>query len=192
VSVLILNAGLGASTGNSAVVVERAARALRERGAACERLVLAGESPETVRAALGRARRLVFVSGTYWGGFSSLLQRLFEELSETEGSPLWLGKPASVLVTAHQVGAQSVLWRLQGLLVTLGCAIPPMSGVVICEIGERLRRLEPEQCADVWGLDDVDTAMHNLLAAPAAGQYLAWPVDSEHFRERWLEPESGS
>jgi multimeric flavodoxin WrbA len=190
VSVLILNAGLGGRAGNSEVVAARAQRELSERGAAHESLLLEGAEIETTRAALDRAERFVFVSGTYWGGFSSLLQRLFEELTATEGSSVWLGKPASVLVSAHQVGAQSVLWRLQGLLVTLGCTIPPMSGVVICKTGEALRRLAPEQCSDVWGLEDVATAMHNLLAAPARAAYRAWPVDAEHFRDRWLEPEA--
>jgi chromate reductase len=189
VGVLILNAGLAGSSGNSAVVAERAERELSRRDAACESLVLDGADSETAREAIARASRLVIVSGTYWGGFSSHLQRLFEQLTPTEGSSLWLGKPASVLVTAHQVGAQSVLWRLQGLLVTLGCAIPPMSGVVICKTGEQLRRLAPERCADVWGLEDVATAMHNLLAAPTSAPYRSWAVDSEHFAARWLEPE---
>jgi hypothetical protein len=192
VSVLILNAGLGGESGNSAVVAARAARELSALGAELQMLVLEGAGSAAAREALQRAQRIVIVSGTYWGGFSSSLQRLFEQLTDTEGSSLWLGKPASVLVTAHQVGAQSVLWRLQGLLVTLGCTIPPMSGVVICKTGEQLRRLAPERCADVWGLEDVATAMHNLLAAPATAAYRAWPVDSEHFRERWLEPEGSS
>jgi hypothetical protein len=129
----------------------------------------------------------VVVSGTYWGGFSSLLQRAFEELTPTEGSSLWLGKPAAVFVTAHQVGAQSVLWRLQGLLVTLGCSIPPMSGIVVSKVGEELRRRAPQLCNDVWGLEDVATAIHNLLGVPLGGTFRAWPLDSEHYAERWLE-----
>lgn len=186
-SVLILNAGLAGRAGNSQVIAERAAAALSRRHEPHELLVLKSARPGEVTAALERAERLVFVSGTYWGGFSSLLQQLFEELTPSEGSSLWLGKPAAVLVSAHQVGAQSVLWRLQGLLVALGCAIPPMSGVVISKVGEQLRKRAPELCQDVWGLEDVETALHNLLAAPSAGPFRAWPVDSEHFAERWLE-----
>jgi chromate reductase len=188
-SVLILNAGLGGVDGNSQIVAEHCSRLLAARGVDHELLVLRDALPGQVPGAIERAERLVFVSGTYWGGFSSLLQQLFEELTPTEGSALWLGKPASVLVTAHQVGAQSVLFRLQGLLVTLGCSLPPMSGVVISKVGEALRARAPELCDDVWGLADVATALHNLLQLPLVpGAFRAWPVDSEHYAERWLEP----
>jgi len=185
---LILNAGLGGSGGNSAVVARRCCELLGTSGAAHESLVLRDAAPGAARAALERAERLVFVTGTYWGGFSSLLQQLLEELTPTEASELWLGKPAAVLVTAHQVGAQSVLFRLQGVLVTLGCSIAPMSGVVISKVGEALRARAPELCDDVWGLEDVATALHNLLAMPfAPSRFRAWPVDREHFAETWLD-----
>jgi multimeric flavodoxin WrbA len=191
-SVLIVNAGLAASRGNSQVVAEHCHALLGALGVAHESVVLKDAIPGTVRAAIARAERLVFVSGTYWGGFSSLLQQLLEELTPTEGTELWLGKPASVLVTAHQVGAQSVLFRLQGVLSTFGCLIPPMSGVVISKLGEALRARAPELCDDVWGLDDVATALHNLLAAPLTpARFRTWPVDRDHYTERWLDaPES--
>jgi chromate reductase len=182
-----LNTGLAGSAGNSSVVAAHAAEVLTRRAISHDSLVLRDAAAGQLRAALERAERLVLVSGTYWGGFSSLLQQAFEELTPSEGSSLWLGKPAAVLVTAHQVGAQSVLWRLQGLLVTLGCSIPPMSGVVISKVGEQLRQRAPELCGDVWGLEDVATALHNLLAMPSASSFRAWPVDSEHYAERWLE-----
>jgi chromate reductase len=80
-----------------------------------------------------------------------------------------------------------VLFRLQGVLVTLGCLLPPLSGVVISKVGEALRARAPELCADVWGLEDVATALHNLLAMPyAPSSFRAWPVDREHYAERWL------
>jgi NAD(P)H-dependent FMN reductase len=187
VSTLILNTGLAGRAGNSQVLAAHAAEVLRQRGAEHESIVLRDATAAEVRSALARAERLVFVSGTYWGGFSSLLQHVLEELTPSEGSSLWLGKPAAVLVTAHQVGAQSVLWRLQGLLVTFGCCIPPMSGVVISKVGEELRRRAPELCRDVWSLEDVATALDNLLAMPCSSSFRAWPVDSEHYAERWLE-----
>jgi NAD(P)H-dependent FMN reductase len=187
-SVLIINAGLAATRGNSQVVAEHCRALLVGLGVAHESVVLKGAAPGSVQAAIARAERLVFVSGTYWGGFSSLLQQLFEELTPTEASELWLGKPASVLVTAHQVGAQSVLFRLQGVLSTFGCSIAPMSGVVISKLGEALRSRAPELCDDVWGLEDVATALHNLLGAPFTPEkFRAWPVDREHYAERWLD-----
>jgi multimeric flavodoxin WrbA len=187
-SVLVINAGLAGGDGNSQVVASHCAQILSARGVAHDKVVLRDARPGDVPEALERAERLVFVTGTYWGGFSSLLQQLLEELTPSEGSDLWLGKPASVLVTAHQVGAQSVLFRLQGVLSALGCSIPPMSGVVISKLGEALRARAPELCADVWGIEDVATALHNLLALPRTpGSFRAWPVDREHYAERWLE-----
>jgi multimeric flavodoxin WrbA len=192
VSVLLLNAGLGGEGGNSQVVTERCAEVLMARSARYESVVLRDVSPAHVAAALERAERLVIVSGTYWGGFSSLLQRLFEELTPTEATSLWGGKPAAVLVTEHQVGAQAVLARLQHVLVTFGCLLPPLSGVVISKVGEGLRALAPEQCDDVWGMDDVATALHNLLAAPfSRAGYETWPVDRAHYAERWLGRRDG-
>ncbi len=190
-SVLVLNAGLGGRNGNSQVVAEHSAELLRARGVAHECLVLRDTPPGAALAALERAQRLVLISGTYWGGFSSLLQQLFEEVTPTETSSTWLGKPAAVLVTEHQVGALAVLSRLQGVLVTFGCLLPPLSGVVISKVGEALRARAPELCSDVWGLEDVATALHNVLAAPyLPDAYRAWPVDREHYAERWLESES--
>ncbi len=187
-SVLILNTGLGGLGGNCEVVAERCRQLLDALGVRHESLVLRDAVLGQARAALGRAERLVFVTGTYWGGFSSLLQQLLEELTPTEASELWLGKPAAALVTAHQVGAQSVLFRLQGVLVTFGCLVAPMSGVVISKVGEALRVRAPELCDDVWGLEDVATALHNLLAVPfAPGSFRAWPVDREHYADKWLD-----
>ncbi len=188
-TVLVLNAGLGGSRGNSQVVAEHCSMLLRALGVPHESLVLRDAAPGVAAGAIGRAERLVFITGTYWGGFSSSLQQLFEELTPTEASELWLGKPVAVLVTAHQVGAQSVLFRLQGVLAAFGCLVAPMSGVVISKLGEALRSRAPELCLDVWGLEDVATALHNLLAAPfAPGAFRAWPVDRENYAERWLEP----
>lgn len=187
-TVLILNAGLGGSRGNSQIISEHCAGILREQEVEHELVVLGDVPLDAVTRALERAERLVFVTGTYWGGFSSLLQQLFEALTPTEAGSLWLGKPAAALVSAHQVGAQAVLSRLQHVLVTFGCLLPPLSGVVISKVGEALRQRAPELCDDVWGLEDVATAVHNLLAAPSSSSgYRAWPVDREHYAERWLE-----
>lgn len=187
-SVLIVNAGLAGSAGNSQVVVSYCERWLRGRSVDVRTLTLRGAALEEVRASLAAARSLVLVSGTYWGGCSSVLQEVLERLTPTEASELWLGKPAAVLVTAHQVGAQEVLFRLQGVLVSLGCLLPPLSGVAISRVAEQLLRAAPGSSSDVWNLRDVDIALHNLLAChiPEAA-WRVWDVDRHDYDARWLE-----
>lgn len=186
---LIINAGLAGGAGNSQVVADHCAAWLARAKLGHRTLVLRDSSVEVASAAIAEASHLIFVSGTYWGGCSSLLQALLEHMTATEGSPHWLGKPAAVFVTAHQVGAQEVLFRLQGTLVTLGCLLPPLSGVVIMRVSELLRQRAPETCDDVWGLADVDTSLANLVNCGApAGPFQTWGVDREHFARRWLVP----
>jgi chromate reductase len=187
VTILIINAGRAGATGNSQVLAEHCAGLLTVRHHAHRVFVLQGAPLSELRAALEAASGIVLVTGSYWGGCSSELQRALEELTPSECTELWLGKPAAVFVTAHQVGAQSVLWRLQGVLVSLGCVLPPLSGVVITRLAEELRRRAPELCRDVWGLDDLPVALNNVLAyLPRPATLQTWPVDREAFAERWL------
>lgn len=186
---LIINAGLAGSAGNSQVVADHCAAWLTRAELPHSTLVLRDASVEVASAAIAEASHLIFVSGTYWGGCSSLLQALLEHMTATEGSAHWLGKPAAVFVTAHQVGAQEVLWRLQGTLVTLGCLLPPLSGVVVMRVSELLRDRAPEACEDVWSLPDIDTSLANLANCGAPTRpFQSWSADREHFAERWLVP----
>lgn len=188
VQVLIVNAGLAGAAGNSQVVAEHCSKLLARQQLSHELLVLRDATPLQVQSAMRSAQSFVFVTGTYWGSCSSLLQALLEQLTPMEGTDFWLGKPAAVLVSAHQVGAQTVLWRLQGVLSSLGCLIPPMSGAVVTRVGEALRARAPEVCNDVWGLDDVAVTLGNLEACLAKSRrYQAWQVDSSDYRARWLE-----
>lgn len=187
--ILIINAGLAGDAGNSQIVAEHCAAWLSRAKLGHRTLVLRDSSVETASGAIAEATHLIFVSGTYWGGCSSLLQALLEHMTVTEAGPHWLGKPAAVFVTAHQVGAQEVLFRLQGTLVTLGCLLPPLSGVVILRVSELLRQRAPETCEDVWSLADVDTSLANLVRCGAPTQpFQSWSVDREDFTRRWLVP----
>ncbi|HET9959465.1 MAG TPA: NAD(P)H-dependent oxidoreductase [Polyangiaceae bacterium] len=189
--VLILNAGLAQERGNSQVLCEFVQQELRGKGVACAVANVASIGPAQIAA----ARALVFVTGTYWSSWSSVLQAFLERMTETEGTSVWLGKPVVVLVSAHQVGAFSVLCRLQGVLCALGCSVPPMTGVVITRVGERVRLNHPDEATDVWGLPDVRIALHNLLEAVRGSRdFRAWNSDREHFEAVWLQadPETGS
>ena len=89
-------------------------------------------------AQLEKSQGFVFVTGTYWDSWGSPLQKFLENVTDLEGSPAFLGKPAIVMVLNHSVGGKGVLSRLQGVLSTLGCLIPPMSGIVYSWVTEQL------------------------------------------------------
>lgn len=185
--VLIINAGLGETSGNSHVLCGVARDELRRLEVECAVKSVAAVDEAQIQA----ARALVFVTGTYWSSWSSPMQAFLERMTPSEGTRVWLGKPAAVLVSAHQVGAFGVLCRLQGVLSVLGCDVPPMTGVVITRVAERVRRSHPEEAADVWGLPDVSIALHNLVEALRGTRaFRAWESDREHFRAVWLTEDS--
>lgn len=191
--VLLLNAGLGGSNGNSARVLARLADHLRDTAEIETTTLGANGAADFARItpSLARAHAVVIATGVHWDAWSSSLQSFLEAATPAEAGPLWLGKPAAVLVTEHSVGGKGVLSRLQGVLVTLGCEIPPLSGLVLSRAGQLARAGAPSDPAadDLWQPDDLAVVAHNLLAAaqrPAVA-WRAWPVDRAHYVDRWLE-----
>jgi multimeric flavodoxin WrbA len=173
--ILIINGSLGGAGGNTAVMLRRLEKEFQPR-ADLRTLEL-----------LAWCDGLVFSTGTYWDSWGSPLQKFLEEMTGTEATELWLGKPAAVLVTMHSVGGKAVLSRLQGVLNTLGCAIPPMSGFVY-SLSNQLALATPSDFADdFWRLDDLQSIAENLLRAAAArAVYASWPVDRQDPRRRWI------
>lgn len=185
--IFALDGSLAGDGGNSSALLDAAAGHLRAH-AAIERAALASAPGFAAhRDALAAADALVIATGTYWDSWSSLLQQFLEQATPSEGTPLWLGKPAAVLVTAHSVGGKGVLSRLQGVLATLGAAIPPMGGLVITRAGELARARGGPGCEDIWSVEDVAVVCHNLLAcARGSRDFVAWPVDRGDPTTRWL------
>lgn len=133
---LLLNASLAGDAGNTAGLLARAHRLLARR-ATVESLTLASlavaasasDSPPAalhpqLLTALSRANGFLLGTGTHWDSWSSVLQTFLEDATPHEGTALWLGKPAAVVVSEHSTGGKGVLSRLQGVLVTLGCTLP--------------------------------------------------------------------
>jgi multimeric flavodoxin WrbA len=194
---LLINASLAGSHGNSAIVLERIARSLAPH-ASLETLVLADrtDSADWERSARA-ADGFVFATGTYWDNWGSLLQQFLERLTPLEATDLWLGKPAAVLVSMHSVGGKEVVSRLQGILNTLGLQLPPLTGWAYSAashfaldapvvdddpVREGIR-------ADLWRTDDLEVVAHNLLQAATGGRdWRAWSVDRTAFGHRWIEP----
>lgn len=93
-----------------------------------------------------------------------------------------------MIVTKHSVGGKGVLSRLQGVLNTFGCTIPPMPGLVYSLANQGALSAAAPGSEDLWCLEDVAIVCHNLLAALGVhAGYRAWPVDRERFGARWVE-----
>jgi NAD(P)H-dependent FMN reductase len=199
---LLLNGALAGNGGNTAALLAAARRRL-VRHADVDTLVLAEalaarrpggnaddvDLPPAVAAALARADGFLFGTGTHWDSWSSVLQHFLEVATPLEGTSAWLGKPAAVVVTEHSVGGKAVLSRLQGVLVTLGCSLPPMSGLVLSRAALLAAAQDPAAARDFWSRSDLGVVCHNLLTAARgrAQPWKAWPVDRANFRGRWLE-----
>lgn len=194
---LLLNASLAGDNGNTAVLLARARRHLARR-ATVESLTLATTSDfAPLHAALTRADGFLIGTGTHWDSWSSVLQKFLEDATPHEGTALWLGKPTAVVVSEHSTGGKGVLSRLQGVLVTLGCALPPMSGLVLSRAALLAIEHTPDSAAtsDFWCEADLRVVCHNLAEAtrvslpgakPALPRWRTWPVDRRDFKARWL------
>ncbi|HEY0969279.1 MAG TPA: NAD(P)H-dependent oxidoreductase [Opitutaceae bacterium] len=197
---LLLNGALAGNGGNTAAALAAARRRL-VRHADVESLSLAeafkdspagvtrdDSLPSAIVDALTRADGFLFGTGTHWDSWSSVLQHFLEAATPLEGTTTWLGKPAAVVVTEHSVGGKAVLSRLQGVLVTLGCSLPPMSGLVLSRAALLAAAQDPAAARDFWSRSDLGVVCHNLVTAARvrAQSWKAWPVDRADFRARWL------
>ena len=187
---LLLNAALAGDTGNTAVLLAEA-RARLTPHAEVAAVTLAGpDAPDfaALRPQLEAADGFLFGTGTHWDSWSSVLQKFLEDATPAEGTALWLGKPAAVVVSEHSTGGKGVLSRLQGVLVTLGCTLPPMSGLVLSRAAMIAARHDPEAGRDFWCRDDLAVVCHNLVeAAAGTRRWQTWPVDREGFADRWVQ-----
>ncbi len=193
--ILLLNASLAGEAGNTAVLLAHARRLLARR-ATVTSVTLAGTAagdangaPDfaSLRPQLAAADAFLIGTGTHWDSWSSVLQKFLEDATPAEGSALWLGKPTAVIVTEHSVGGKGILSRLQGVLVTLGCTLPPMSGLVLSRAALISAQHDPDAARDFWCADDLRVVCHNLAeAASGTRRWKTWPVDREGFADRWI------
>lgn len=197
--ILIVNASLAGDSGNTAVFLARARRLLARRAVVSE-ITFATDTSSfaELRPRLAAADAFLFGTGTHWDSWSSVLQRFLEDATPAEGTPLWLGKPAACVVSEHSVGGKGVLSRLQGVLVTLGCTLPPMSGLVLSRAALLAAEHGPAAATrDFWCADDLRVVCHNLVEAASASagtgarapRWKTWPVDRRDVSARWVDNE---
>ncbi|MCS6243059.1 MAG: NAD(P)H-dependent oxidoreductase [Opitutus sp.] len=193
--ILLLNASLAGDFGNTAAALDHMAALLAPHARVARHTLATEPGFAACCEALAAADAVVIGTGTHWDSWSSHLQRFLEEATPAEGTALWLGKPVACFVTEHSVGGKGVLSRLQGVLVTLGGLIPPMSGVVLSLAAQTAAQSDPASATDAsqdfWCADDLAVVSHNLLAATAQlrlapPNWQTWPVDRTGFDQRWI------
>ena len=176
--VLLINGSLRGQRGNSEPLVRRLGGLCEEGGAQIRELVLADfrGSVDDIKQQLAWCQAIAVVSGCYWGGVSSVLQRFLEVATQWEADGIFMGKPAVVASTMHSVGGLEVAQRVLGTLNLLGCSAPPMATIALSRVGQAACRHEDDD--DVWRAEDLETMIANLLQAAGqlSGPWAAWPV----------------
>ena len=166
-SLLLLHGALRGRAGNTGAVLDEAAR---RSPIPVDHLDLSDAPPvEEVVQRLRDATALLVGTGAYWHGWGSPLQRFLEVMTPWENTDCFFGKPVGCVVTMDSVGGADLAARLLHTFNQLGCVVPPCTTLVL----SRAAAAAPPD-DDTWGLDDLDTVVHNLTAPPAA--WRRWPV----------------
>jgi multimeric flavodoxin WrbA len=186
---LLINGSKYGCEGNTQTLMDEAAERLANYGEVQWLHLTEGVSVEAAENALRAASAIVIGTGTYWDSWGSPLQRFLEDMTHTEGTDCWIGKPVAVLITMHSVGGKAVLSRLQGVLNTFGALIPPMCGIVYSAVAHAaLRGEENAITEDLWRQSDLDIICHNLNeSCNHANKWRSWPVERQHFSDKWLK-----
>ena len=192
-NILIINGSLGGADGNTSVLIKTALKYLTGHKANTDTLHLEN-GMDNLKEKLIWADGFIFTSGTYWDSWGSPMQKFLEISTQFEASDLFLYKPASVLISMHSVGGKGVLSRLQGVLNTIGLAIPPMSGMVYSLATHLLLTsnqvptgLDKDFNDDFWSLEDIEIIIHNLMTTVYhKHNFKSWPVDRKDPKRSWL------
>jgi len=187
-SILIINGSISGDKGNCGQLVKQIQKHI-SNSYAIEILTLSKTTnKKAVEKKLSKASAFIFTTGTYWDSWGSPLQKFLEDFTDLEGTPVFMGKPCAVFVLNHSVGGKSVLSRLQGVLSTFGCIIPPMSGMVYSLVNDIvIKKTKSVHADDLWSLSDIAVVIANLqLATETEIKWQSWAVDRKNFRKLWI------
>lgn len=185
--ILIFNGSPQGKKGNCAVAINSLKK--KYKNYSFDTVVLSEKnSLKKQLAMMEKADAFLFTTGTYWDSWGHPLQAWLEKMTPYEGTKYFLNKPVAVLVLMHSVGGKGVLSRLQGVLNTLGCVIPPMSGVVYSLVSELALKTKSSHSKDFWSLDDLEMVLANLEAFSSLNlSAQTWPVDRKEATRKWLK-----
>lgn len=188
-SVLILNGSPKGRKSNSQILIRKFKNLPKSQIVHLADIKWTALQKKKLFAQINQAEGFIFVTGTYWDSWGSPLQEFLENVTELEGTSALLGKPAVVIVLNHSVGGKSVLSRLQAVLSTLGCLIPPMSGMVYSWTTDQMRKSKTNKnlVKDLWTLDDLGPIFENLkLAMSTKIKWQSWDIDRKDYKKVWL------
>jgi chromate reductase len=187
--VLIVNGSPNGSTGNCGKLITKIEKLLKDLVNVRVIHLAKLKSNKSLVGELRKSDGVLFVTGTYWDSWGSPLQAMFEDLTEHEGTNIFLGKPCAVFVLMHSVGGKGILSRMQGVLSTLGFLIPPMTGMVFSLVSQLAKSdKNSKHRKDVWDLEDLNPILGNfILGLDIKIPWQSWPVDRENFRRVWLK-----
>jgi len=165
----IINGALGGRTGNTFNLIKKLKKTVHKIDPEIKVRIIhltPNFNWPHVRKYIRKSDALIFCTGTYWQSWGSPLQLLFEKMTEIEGKKHLLGKPAGAIVTMHSVGGQEVASRIQGVLVSLGCVLPPFCGFAYSyadHVAHRTRFNGKKLMDDVWHIEDTYALVYNIV-----------------------------
>jgi len=188
-TISIINGSLGGRTGNTHNLIKKLRKTINKIDPEIKVRVI-HLTPSfnwlLVRKYIRTSDAFVFCTGTYWQSWGSPMQHLFEKMTELEGKKHLLGKPVGAISTMHSVGGQEVVSRMQGVLCSLGCVIPPFCGFAYSyadHVAHRSRYHGKKLMDDVWHLEDICALINNVIESmKGTNKWKVWDfLDTQAF-----------
>jgi len=193
----IINGSIGGKNGNTASLIKKIRKKINKISPDSKVRILHLHKDfdwPKVRNVIKESDGLIFCTGTYWDSWGSNMQQLFEKMTEIEGKKHLIGKPAGVIVTMHSVGGKEVASRMQGVLCSMGCILPPFSAFAYSyadHVAHQSRFLGKKLLDDVWRIEDLHAFLFNIIQYASGGkEWKVWDfLDTKDYNPEsiWLK-----
>jgi len=195
--ITIINGSIGGKNGNTGSLIKKIKKKIYSIDSNIKIKILHLHKDfywPKVRHLIKDSDALIFCTGTYWDSWGSPMQQLFEKMTEIEGKKHLLGKPAAAIVTMHSVGGKEISSRIQGVLSSMGCILPPFSAFAYSyadHVAHQSRFMGKKLLDDVWKIDDLHALLWNIIeCSKGRKDWKVWSyLDTEAFNPTsvWLK-----